>query len=467
VNLEVRYAPTGSNFASAAAPVALPARPAAPDGLGVELVNASVPADGIRIKNLSYGRAYQYRKSNVSEWNAPFTADGTGVIQLTFGEGHPDYDIRYAATSTSPASFFITVSSPLNVESINFGSLVYGEQPASKPIPIHNITTSDVAIEAGAVTITGAGVGIFTLNAPGVQTAPAGGVNTNWTITPALGLDAGNYQAEVNVNYSVEGKPPYTAKSNVYLVIGKTTWDMGATTADVTGISENGFTVTVNNAPTGAELEYSLAGGEWEAGGLTKAYTGLNAEKPYSVRVRAKEDTNHYRSSDNNTVATVHTAYAAPVIEDVLHIDYGNETLSFVSGYDPANYTVTAEGEPIANYGSLSTLAQNGNIALSLVRKSDGVYPESATTTATVTGKAAAPSPGDITLTKATGDTSSDGKIEYAGTFQYRASRGGANVTQGWQTATDSANVTAGRYEVRVAPTGNAFASKITNVTVG
>jgi uncharacterized repeat protein (TIGR02543 family) len=459
-------------FASKAFPVMIPQRPSAPGGLLAELVNSDDPDAGITISGLADDGAYQYQAGVSGEWKT-LAGIASGSVTLDYGANTPEYNIRYSATQASPASFYATVSVLLNAGSVNFGTATYGDDITGQPVTIHNMSSSPITLAQDAVELSGPDAEKFELNAPGEQTVTAKGDNTAWTITPISDIGAKIYHVTVTISYTAGGGPHETS-ANVYLTVDKADWNMGNIKGNVSGVTENGFTVNVTEgAPEDSKLSFSEASGRWTDPGTAVAdgkashtFTGLNPQSQYRAYVRAQGDDNHNPSAEAKVIAqTVYTAFATPDIGSVLHINYTEETLSFTSGNNPANYTLTANGEPIANYASLSNLAQNGNIALILVRNTDGTYPASAADTATITGKATAP---DVTTENASDDIKSDGEILCGGSFQYRVSRNGANVTAGWSgVQMGSVNVTAGRYEVRTPPAADAFASKIASVIVG
>jgi hypothetical protein len=474
VRLRLAADPGALRFASREATPTVGERPAAPAGLGTEVISEGT---AITITGLEDELDYEYKTNTDNTWRA-LAYISSGEATLPYGEGIADYDIRYAATAEAPASFSIMVSSPLYVESLNLGQLVYGETFAATPLTIHNITDKPVTLEINAVTLLPDDGGFFILNGPTEpQTVGAYGENTAWTIEPHplyVPLHARSFQPIIQVNYTVgegDDAKPYTATSNAYLTVEKADWDISALTGEVTDISADGFTIKLTGGfppgPISAYFSFSEASGSWkdEKDETSYTFTGLNAQSTYRAFVRARSDDNHNQSAAVSIAQTVHTAFATPSPQALLRMDYAGETVSFVSGVSPANYTLTLNGTTVANNASLSAAAEAGPVSLTLTRLTDGTYPASATSAPLViAGKDAAPT--GITTRNAADDTASNGRIEYAGSFQYRVSRNGANVTDGWRTASGSVDVTAGRYEVRIPP-GESFASKIQSVTVG
>ncbi|MDR2587714.1 MAG: hypothetical protein LBC23_05595, partial [Coriobacteriales bacterium] len=495
----LRYpAVAGSVFASHdSAVLTLSKRPDAPEGLMAALVLASDPGQGIIISNFLPGRSYEYSRSTEGErtWTA-MPADG----KLPYGTNFGDYDIRFAATNEAPASFYATVSSPLNTSALNLGSTVFGAVDATTPhyLTINNILSEEVTLEPDAITLTGTGSEYFTLAKPAASvTVPAannsevGQDKTSWSITPVAGIPAGSYLIQVNVAYS-HGGSNYTCKSNVYFTVDKADWDLSGLSATVVpgSITSSSFAVSVSDVPAGAQLSYQLGGGAWSsydaAGVATHTFNdGLAAARSYEVHVRVGSDgsvgsdTNH-KESAAVTLLTVGTAQAQPDAAAVVHVNYADETLVFASGYQPDDYLVTVAGDssgaPLTSGSSLIAWANasvGSSFTLQVVRKASALgavtYPASTPGSLPVAGRAAAPvlGTGGITTTSASDDNTANGTINLTGTFQYRSYRNGVDVTTDWESASGSVNVTPGRYEVRRGPTSSAFGSAIAFVSVG
>jgi hypothetical protein len=488
--LRLRYpavtAPAGSEaFASFAAAVVLKARPVAPTGLTAALVDAADATQGIYLGGFEAGVDYEYRRGDAASWasldltEAEAEEGGSLKTMLPYGGAEGDYDVRFAATAEAPASLGVTVSSPLNVSSFVFDRAVYGEATVAHAISINNIVTEDVALEAYAVALDGVDSDLFTLNSPGWQTVPKGGANTAWELTPVADLPAGSYSVTVLVNYTYgEDSKPYTAKAAVYLTVDRADWPVGTLEASTTDVSASGFTAQVTGAPAGARLSYQLGSGAWSdaaaepavdgQGTTSHSFANLKPATRYAVKVQVAGDPNHNESAVLTPV-TAYTAYATPVVADVLTVGYSDEQLHFNSGVTAADYLVKVVGGPsdgatLANLASLSALAEAGDFALSVSRRAQGSYPASEAATLPVTGRA--PAPAGAVDAPSTDDSSADGSITLAGTFQYRPSQNGANLTEGWTLATGMAQVAAGRYELRYRPTSSAFASKIALVQV-
>jgi hypothetical protein len=462
--------------------IVLKERPGAPEGLATNLV-VTGSDQNIVINNLQNSLAYQYSRSvnGTRTWtNIPL---GETEVTLPYDDAG-DWDIRLAATSTAPASFYATVSTPLSASVLNLGSATFGDiKTGPHAITINNIVGEAITLPVNAVKLTGAGAEYFVLNSPGEVTVPAAtSTETAWTITPQTNIPAGTYLIQIEITYSYNGRDDYGCKSNAYFTVNKANWDMSAIAASVAvgGITENGFVLSLTGgAPVGAQLSYQLGGGAFStppdakvgAGGATAhSFSGLTAASSYEVRVRAELDANHNQSAAV-VLCTVGTAQAKPNASAVVRVNYTNETLVFNTGYNAEDYLVTVAGSSAelasgASLSALATAAVGGNFTLQVVRRAAGLYPASVADALELAGRAAAPAIQDANTTPATNDTTADGVIPLSGSFQYRASRNGTDVTSGWSSASGSVNVTPGRYEVRRAPTASAFASAIAQVRV-
>ncbi|MDR1292548.1 MAG: Ig-like domain repeat protein [Clostridiales Family XIII bacterium] len=478
--IDLRYPASSVAFASHDTETMLPGRPDAPEGLTSRLVDIADPGQGITVMGLDPLCAYQY---SLSTDGARSWTDITGVqsVTLDYYEGS-DWDVRYSATDESPASFYVTVSSPLSASVLNLGSATYGEVgTALHELTINNIIADPVELAAGAVTLSGPGSEYFTLNAPGAVSVPgatelAVGQSKAWAIAPAAGIPAGNYTIQVNIAYS-HGGNGYTCHSNVYFTVNKANWGLGGIEADTQDVTAESFGLAISGAPEGARLSYRLGGGAYSAedaavgpdGMASHVFPGLAAARGYVVRVRASGDADHNEAPDV-ALLTAYTAQATPTASAVAHVNFTDEALVYNSGYSPAGYAVTVKGGgdgELGNLASVTELASAGDFTLNVVRRagSNPPYPASAADTLEVAGRG--PAPGSVGTTKASDDNASDGTITCAGIFQYRAGMNGADVTSGWTNAYNTALVTPGRYEVRYAPSATAFASAITTVRVG
>jgi hypothetical protein len=478
----LRYPQGAAVFASRdSEPATLPGRPAAPEGLTAALVEPDDPSAGITVGNLEPGRAYQYSRGVDTGENrlwTDFIPDASSVNLFYDGEGG-DYGLRYPATDEAPASFYATaVPSPLNASALNLGSATFGAMNAAPhALTINNIASESITLFADQVSLSGAGSHYFVLNNPGAVIVPAAtggavGQSQAWTVTPVAGIPAGSYTIQVNIAYSHD-EHAYTCRSNGYFTVNKANWNLSGLAAETLGLTSSGFGLAVTGAPEGVQLSYQLGGdafSAWDgavgADGVTHHhFSGLAAASSYAVRVRAAGDDDHNESAAV-VLLTAYTAQATPDASAVVRANYADETLVFASGCNPADYAVTVadSGAELGNLASLTSLADAGDFNLSVVRKAAGPYPASAPAFLSVARRAAAPA--GTAVTPASDDNTADGAVSLAGTFQYRASRNGADVTSGWTSVAGSVSVTAGRYEVRRAPTASTFASAIAQVRV-
>jgi hypothetical protein len=232
--VRLRKPHTNSSFTSSASRIDIPERSAAPTELSAALVDPSAPAKGIRISGFAPDKDYEYKRNKQTNWTELPSASGSAVTMpydLTGG----DYEIRYRATANAPASFYATVSSPLNIAAVNFGSYDYGDEPQSRPVQIRNIVEEDVILDdtpngdwgEAAIRLIGDGKAAFSLNATDAKTIPGSSDEpfTGYTITPEDNLGAGTYFAEVEARYrfSYTADPgdatDNVARANVYLTV--------------------------------------------------------------------------------------------------------------------------------------------------------------------------------------------------------------------------------------------------------
>jgi uncharacterized repeat protein (TIGR02543 family) len=484
---------TSAAFASAGADLIIPARAPAPEGLDATLIDASDPSAGIILSGFADDQDYEYRRGASGDWTkikAGDLAASSGAIKLPYDTGSGDYIVRYPSTGSAPASFYATVSSPLNLSAVNFGSRTYSKDVPieARPVVIRSIVNADIGLDktqvggwnTASIRITGTDAEKFSLNQTTGVTIGGLAMNTTaYAITPNTGLDAGNYSAtvEVRYNYSYTEAPatPYIATANIYLTVEKAAWDMSSVSGTVGAIQAGGFGVDVKNAPTGANLLYFLDGETVNTNAVeARAYsfTGLQPAHTYDVYVKAGGDKNHIESQ-SVYIATAHTLQATPNAASVIRIDYVNEKMTFrtETGISASDYIVRVNdaqnGNELTNDASLTNLADTASFTLNVMRRASGLYGRSEPSTISLEKRGEAPEEGagGVTIQNSTKGKNIDGKINLAGVFQYRPS-GSADVTVGWRTATDSATVSAGYYDVRRPPTDTAFASAYRTVRV-
>ncbi|MDR3295487.1 MAG: hypothetical protein LBT26_06630 [Clostridiales Family XIII bacterium] len=124
------------SFASRSAQCTIPKRPPAP-----ELSGAALSGGDIILSGLSPGAYCQFRIVNAPAWDSTqLLVDGGGQATIP-SVGSNKYEIRYAATSSDPASFPLEISSPLGVSPVNLGSMVYGSDAdgIETPVTVSNL----------------------------------------------------------------------------------------------------------------------------------------------------------------------------------------------------------------------------------------------------------------------------------------------------------------------------------------
>jgi uncharacterized repeat protein (TIGR02543 family) len=463
-----RFPAAAGAFASSPRPDTIPIRPAAPP------VGISSAGGYITIAAMDAGKAYQYRKATAADPNPGWT-DTTGVTKidsLRFEAGD-EYHIRLAATATAPASLEVTISSPLSVQPITFAGYPYGAAPAARAVVAANLVAEEVAVDS--VALAGGNASPFTLSgATGSVTIPAQATSdTSWSITPRDALNAGSYSDTLKIWYKYSSQPYSVAIAvAVRLEVYRAAWDIAALSAtfDADRTRADTLVVSISGVPQGAALEYYLNGGKVDeasviVSGGRVAFGGLNPTSSYIVSAVAAGDGNH-EATGRKTLVTGYTAYPTPVFSDVIEVSYLSEQLSFRPPYNGTLYTVRYGDAIIPSPYSLSGLLDTlsaGALALSLSCNA-GVspnppYPASAAATSdSIAGRAAAPT--GVTTKPADGQAS-DGKMLLSGVFEYRV-----HGSSYWLKATDSVQLSAGRYDVRLPATEATFATKDTAVRV-
>jgi hypothetical protein len=478
VNLDLRLpAVAGLKFASQYTSVpdgtgaVIPARPIAPGVIAV------VPSGTIvNLNRLDTGRVYEWYKNSAGWANKTvFIADSSSKqIDLLYSDTPGDtYTVRFAATSTEPSSYPVTVApEPLLVTGVNFGTYIYGTAIGSQYFMLSNTTNdTDITIAPDAVVVDGA----FQLNYNGGTKVPMSDYKSDvYSITPNAGLNAGTYEGEITVTYTI-GLKTYTAKAKVYLTVDKAQWNMDTVEANVQSWPPEGFNIYTYGKPDGATLKYRLGlDGAWTdaTSGNLKSYSGLHAATSYTVYVKA-EDTppaqNHYDSAPKELI-TVHTIHATPTASNVVEINYENETLLFKSGNNPADYEVTINGTVVTHGSSVTSFAEADELNIIVKHKAsglNGMYGESLPSPVwVVDGKADAPA--DVTTHYATDASTADGQIIWNSAFKFTPNGGSWAAAQNsvGSGAQFTASVTPGTWLVRVPATATAFASKAAAVIV-
>lgn len=212
--LYVRIKAQGNTPASAATPVTLPARPAAPTGVAAAPTRYEDTQDG---SLTGVTATMEYKAADAAGWTACTGATVTGLAAGT-------YQVRLAATATAfagmPAELTVQ-SGPERVYSLDVGApafaeLTYGYDAAeAQPLVLTNDGNCDVELVSVALD-----KAAFTLQKGSETTVPAGGALQSYTLQPAGNLDAGTYTATVTVTYQA-GSEKKTATAQVKLQVNR------------------------------------------------------------------------------------------------------------------------------------------------------------------------------------------------------------------------------------------------------
>ena len=212
--LYVRIKAQGDTPASAATPVTLPARPAAPTGVAAAPTRYADTQDG---SLTGVTTAMEYKAAEAAGWTACTGATVTGLAAGT-------YQVRLAATATAfagmPAALTVQ-SGPERVYSLDVGApafaeLTYGYDAAeAQPLVLTNDGNCDVELVSVAVD-----KAAFTLQKGSETTVPAGGALQSYTLQPAENLKAGTYTGTVTVTYQA-GSEQKTATAQVKLQVNR------------------------------------------------------------------------------------------------------------------------------------------------------------------------------------------------------------------------------------------------------
>jgi gliding motility-associated-like protein len=461
-DFHIRF-PADSGVAFASSPHytdKIPARPAAPAGFTFVKSGSSIAVTG-----LDPSKSYELKEDNGGAWSSfQVSAGGEGAISITDGD---IFHLRYAATASLPASFNELIPTLLAIRPVTFTAYDYGATPsAAQGAAIINATSASVPV---TVSLQKGGASPFVLSGSAATVAGNSTDNTSLTIGPKSGLSAGVHSDSLELAYTYGGQP-YKAIVAVTLQVYRVDWDMSSIAGSIVSVEAGQLTLQITNAPKDAKLAYyfgatpaGLASDSVPAGGgITEILSGLTPATIYSIGVKPLDDGNHNEPAQPKLLATAYTAYATPVFSEVVEVDYYAEQLRFKSGYTASDYTLTLGGS-VNTYGLTNTLDTLTKATFTvLLTHNAGVYPPypaSKTTSGVIAGRPAAPR--GITAVSATG-AASDGKIQLAGSFQYRVHGSGI----GWLTAIDEqAGLGAGRYDVRRPPTSAAFASKYAQIT--
>jgi uncharacterized repeat protein (TIGR02543 family) len=474
-DIDVRTKATSVAFASRSASDTIKARPPAPlywASYSLQDETLTVTMTGHRPEVF-----YQSRLGTDPWQDVAFSASGVSDPWL-FDDTARDYEVRIKATDAAPASYAATVSAPIILGPVNMDPNPWPgpATPPSSPVSITNIYTTpveNISLQLEDSTYFTL-VGTSPFDVAG-STAPGGYTDTtSFTVTPKPGLDAGVYTTYLVATYTLGGASR-TTKSEVTLTIEKIPWDISALTPSTSSVSATSLNLDVTGAPLGSYLAYrTTSSGAWNALStpigsgrqVSVPLSGLSAATTYTLFVKAQGDTNHYESASVQTDAW--TAYATPVFDDVLVVDYRGEVLRFKDGYNQADYEVRINGNVIdsPNLSSLTTYANGADFTISVAHKqglSPHPYPASASVSKTITSRS--PAPAGITVTNASSTQANDGALLLSGAFEYRAHQD-ASQAAGWAAALNTAAATYGTYDVRRPATDAAFASASQVLTV-
>jgi hypothetical protein len=475
----VRIPATATSFASSIRTDTIPARPPAPN-VGL---NSNNNIDKVVISNMISGVTYQYYTSLNSNW-VTYTPTGTESDSITFAPNSFCY-VRLAATNTAPASFTTVLTSPISIQPVHFANYAYGATPVSETVVVLN--TVSLPVDIVSIELDGVNSQYFHFQSEPSTTAdrqvPANGTNTNWVLIPNSNLNAGTYNTQLKMTYTYNSTQ-YVAYAGVYLTVDRANWNMSNITGvfDVTQTKAQQLVLNVSNAPSGATLSYYYGSTQVTgnpsttvASNGTTSYTftsanGLQPSTTYPVSVIAEEDANHY-ASPLTVLANGYTAYATPVFNDVITIDYINERLTFKTGYSNGDYTLSCSscsGSPVITspYSLYSLLedVNNSSMTFSIVHNAGLIPPYPASEPGfsnNISGRGNAPEVDSVA--PATTCTFDDGNISVTGQFEYRI-----HGTTVWSTAsTRVSGLVSGDYDVRRPAVANtSFASRWMMVAV-
>ncbi|MDR1710319.1 MAG: FIVAR domain-containing protein [Propionibacteriaceae bacterium] len=474
----------GEKFTSMPTDITLPKRSGGPIGL------FGTYAGVLTVAHFDPAKSYEKSTDQVT-WTKVESISESGTAVL--GD-ESLYYVRFAADpeGKKPASWPVAVSdSPLDLDvaEIEFGFIDYGAAPpAPSKVTIQNVggTSTAATLQPGTraeiVDTTRDGQPFdgqaFTLS---VETgdlpelAPWGEDGSSddslYAVSVNDGLLAGRYTAILLLHYRRVGSDDdVTTQATLRFAVNKVTWELG-TLEDSLDVPGNGIDVTVTSGvPEGAAVEYALSPeeGQWQDTGL---FTDLEWAMEYEIWVRAKADASHNASKAKLLEQSVFTDQPTVEATDVVRVNYAAETLEFLAGVQPANFTVQVGDKTVSANSSLTQLADSGGGQVSVRRagSSDArVAPgPGLPDVLNVPARPAAPDPAKLTTTPAASNANPTGKITNVdnATFEYRT----AGSNSAWIVANggQATGVASGGYEVRFPVQAAAFASAVGNVNVG
>ncbi len=277
--------------------VYIPARPAAPVGVGK--VDGTSENSG---KLIGVSDTMQYKAENGS-W---IDCDGNEVIGLAAGT----YYIRYKATNSSFASEAVTLTienktvsgeSNLEITAPSFSSVEEGyERPEAKAITISNTGDADAEITNVEVDNTEA----FEISGNGTTVGSNDSIDT-YAIQPKEGLSAGIYNGTVTVEYD-NGKTAtaeFTFTVTEKGIVIETQTPPSAPKLE----SRTKTSITlkkIKDNENGAKAEYRIDGGKWQSSNVFK---GLEPDTKYVFEARYAAVDN-FEASEPSESAKISTA---------------------------------------------------------------------------------------------------------------------------------------------------------------
>lgn len=453
----------GEKFASKVVNYLIRKRPLEPRNLVPDF-----SGEGLAVTGLNPNSSYQSSPDQVT-WTPVVGISPDG--KATLGVGSTFY-VRFApdpATHT-PASFATKATDlPVGLENASIEPEVVGYSNTPS-VALTASNKSGVQVTADAkVTLSGqlkdglpyAGSAAFEVLGPDTVPMSFGphesGKTGHW-LKAGAGLPVGVYSATVTITYDVGGE--VTSQAQVSFAVLKDTWPEPelSHTLSVTG---NSITAEASGAPEGASVEYSLDQESWQA---SATFAGLEWATHYEVWARLAADENHDAGDPVLLVPRVFTDHPTPVFAKVLRVNYSAEVVEFRAGYIPDDYTLAVDGAEAGANASLTELADNdagGTVSVTRQGVDDStVGPRSsAPAVETLTGRAAAPSAGDITVTPAATASRPTGTISHAGNtaFEYRLQGSSAPWTSA--KSGEATGLASGTYTLRYPATANTFAS--------
>ncbi|MDR0688489.1 MAG: YDG domain-containing protein, partial [Prevotellaceae bacterium] len=491
-----------NNFASSYRIDVIPARPAEPENFCIRIVSDGGGTDTTFISHSDSASYYELRADtvDVDTWTSLHkdcsgSADVSPCWSTYPASLDTTYHLRYAATDSLPASLSVVISNRLNiVRSIIFPSYAYGtevDESKRKKIEIFNYSENDtiyanLKLKKGSsspfVLTTHPHRDSTTVVRPRDESECFVRNDTN-TIIPKNGLSSGLYTDSLVVTYA-DGAVQYIA---VVLEVARIPWNMSGISGRIISSTENMLVLYVTNAQalSGAMLSYYLgstfAGQGSDTvqfyGELTYLFYNLTPATAYPVSVKPLGNSNHLEPEQPTMLVTGYTAYATPVFDQTVAVNYLQEQLEFINSAQGSDYTVTAAAgtdtgtvlPPYSLTSYLDSLSQS-TFRVRLVHRA-GVNPPIPASapgiSSSITGRAPAPALDSITTVNTSGATI-DGKIYLRGDFQYRVhSSIGGSGGGSWTTASDSVTIGSGWYDIRRPANSNTFASHYIPVKVG